>query len=184
MYHIVYLSFEEGENGRNYIGKRSTLDLNDGYLGSYTDNSFSPNSRIILGFYKTAEAAVEAEIQWQNVFDVARNPTFANKSLQRSSGFDTTGLRYSLKHKKLCPKKKPEECLKISLRMKNNNPMKQPEIAAKAMANRRKYTGSENPNSKLSHSSREIVRLMRKHFKKKVLASVFEVSEVSIKRIK
>jgi len=87
MYHFVYVSFEGGQSGRNYIGKRSTSTLEDGYLGSFKDDSFSPSHRIILGFYKTSEAAIRAEIQFQKVFNVVEDPSYANRSFQTSTGF-------------------------------------------------------------------------------------------------
>lgn len=91
-WHVVYLSFESGQTGRDYIGKHSTKNLHDGYLGSYRDPSFSPDSRIILGYYKTAKAAVTAEIQWQKVFQVATDPQFSNQVYQTSSKFDAGHL--------------------------------------------------------------------------------------------
>lgn len=87
MWHIVYLSYESGPQGRNYIGKHSTSELDDGYRGSYKDRLFKPEDRIILGYYKTAEAALAAEIQWQRVFRVAEDPSFANRAYQTSSRF-------------------------------------------------------------------------------------------------
>jgi hypothetical protein len=86
-WHIVYLSFEEGRLGRDYIGKHSTANLCDGYLGSFKDQNFFPDSRIILGHYKTAEAAIRGEMQWQRVFNVVENPQFANQSYQTSTKF-------------------------------------------------------------------------------------------------
>ena len=100
MWHFVYLSYESGPKGRNYVGKHTTSNLNDGYLGSYSDKSFSPDSRIILGVFKTAVAAILAEIQWQKVLEVVPNTEFANKSYQTSSKFDTTGLKMSTDYKK------------------------------------------------------------------------------------
>ena len=99
-WHIVYLSFESGKTGRDYIGKHSTKNLLDGYLGSYKDLSFNPESKIILGYYKSAKAAITAEIQWQKVFRVVEDPKFANKSYQTSDGFDTTGYKFSDDHSK------------------------------------------------------------------------------------
>jgi hypothetical protein len=87
MFHFVYLSYENTPNGRNYIGKRSTPCLSDGYLGSFKDDSFNPTERIILGFYKTSEAAIQAEIQFQRVFNVVEDDTYANRSYQTSERF-------------------------------------------------------------------------------------------------
>ena len=92
MWHLVYLSYESGNGGRNYIGKHTTKDLYDEYLGSFSDKTFNPDSRVILGIFNSSEAATQAEIQWQRVFKVVLNPEFANKSYQTSTKFDTTGL--------------------------------------------------------------------------------------------
>jgi hypothetical protein len=92
-WHIVYLSYESSPGGRNYIGKHSTDNLYDGYLGSFKDSSFHPDSRTILGVFNTPEAAVQSEIQWQRVFEVVPNTEFANKSYQTSKKFDTTGVQ-------------------------------------------------------------------------------------------
>lgn len=92
IYHIVYLSYESGECGRSYIGKHTTADLDDGYLGSFTDKSFRPDSRIILGYYDSSAAALQAEIQWQRVFQVKEDPHFANQVYQTSTKFDCTGV--------------------------------------------------------------------------------------------
>jgi hypothetical protein len=86
-WHIVYLSFEDLKLGRDYIGKHSTLNLQDGYLGSFKDKNFKPTDRIILEYCKTSEGAISAEIRWQRVFKVAEDPQFANKSYQTSVGF-------------------------------------------------------------------------------------------------
>jgi len=111
MWHIVYLSYESTLKGRGYIGKHSTKLLEDGYFGSYTDSDFQPDSRIILGYFKTSEAAVAAEIQWQKVFQVATDPEFANRSYQTSKKFECVG------HSK-------ETRQKMSFKQKgNNNPM-------------------------------------------------------------
>ena len=99
MWHIVYLSFDSSPGGRNYIGKHTTKNLYDGYLGSFTDPTFTPDSRIILGYFRTAQAAVTAEIQWQRVFQVATDETFANKSYQTSVGFICVGHTEESKQK-------------------------------------------------------------------------------------
>lgn len=139
MWHIVYLSFETSVSGRNYIGKHSTNNLHDGYFGSFKDKSFKPGARVILGYFKTAEAAVTAEMQWQRVFQVVSDPTYANRSYQTSTGWDNTGNKLSDEQRKHLSeknsgsgnpnygKKRPEH----SEKMKANNPASRPEVAAK-----------------------------------------------------
>jgi hypothetical protein len=183
-FHTVYLAYEEGPNGRNYIGKHSTNNPYDEYLGSSKDPTFRPIGKIIIGVYRSAEAALAAEIQWQKVLDVVVDPSYANRSLQTSVGFDTTGYRFNLGYTRTMPKKKEEECRLISERMRENNPMKNPEVVAKAMSSRRSYSGSNNPKSKLAPAQREILRLMKGKFKIGVLATLFQVSSSTVKRAK
>jgi hypothetical protein len=92
MFHTVYLSFEP--DGRDYIGKHSSKNPYDDYLGSYKDKSFDPKSKIILEYCKTEEGAVEAEIRWQRVFNVVEDPQFVNRSYQTSARFyfNRTGM--------------------------------------------------------------------------------------------
>ena len=87
MFHVVYLSFEEKSDGRMYIGKHSSNNPYDSYLGSYYDKDFNPSSKIILEYCKTEQGAVEAEMRWQRVFKVADDTKFANKSYQTSKKF-------------------------------------------------------------------------------------------------
>ena len=122
-WHIVYLSYESSRIGRQYIGKHSTTNLHDGYLGSYKDRTFSPDFRIILGYYKTEETAIRGEMQWQRVFQVAENDTFANQSYQTSAGF---AYRVDHKGKKnpMYGKERPEHSRLMRERMSGeNNPM-------------------------------------------------------------
>jgi hypothetical protein len=84
MYHFVYNSYEEW--GRNYIGVHSTENLDDGYLGSYIDPTFTPVGKDILEFYETREEACEAEIKLHQFYDVANNPAFANLANAHPTG--------------------------------------------------------------------------------------------------
>jgi hypothetical protein len=87
----TYRSFEEFEEGRSYIGYRrcpaGETPATDEYLGSFTDKSFNPTTKEILGVYNTKEEAIQAEITLHKKFDVARNPHFANKAIQTSTKF-------------------------------------------------------------------------------------------------
>lgn len=85
MFHFVYLSYEEW--GRAYIGVHSTSDLEDGYLGSFSDRTFKPTQREILAFCETREEANALEIAIQEAFWVDMNPDFANRYIHRSERF-------------------------------------------------------------------------------------------------
>ena len=87
MFHTVYNSFESKPHGRDYIGKHSSDNPYDEYMGSFTDESFDPDCKIVLGYSKTVEGAIWLEMQLQRVFRVAEDPQFANQSYQTSVGF-------------------------------------------------------------------------------------------------
>lgn len=149
MFHTVYLSFEDGKVGRDYIGKHSSEDPYDDYLGSFKDKSFDPSGKIILEYAKTEEGAVEAEIRWQKVFKVAEDPQFANKSYQTNKKFvmDTRGEKHPL-----YGTKRPD----IRERNLRDNPSKKPEAAAKIAeaARKRKGKDSEETRKKKGRSVR------------------------------
>jgi hypothetical protein len=92
MFHTAYNSYEEKLNGRDYIGKHSTEDPYDNYLGTFKDKSFDPDAKIIMAYSKTPEGASWFEINFHNVFNVARDPQFVNRAKQTSTKFDTTGV--------------------------------------------------------------------------------------------
>lgn len=89
--YYTYRSFEEFDSGKSYIGVRKCpagkTPETDPYLGSYSDKTFSPTSKEILGVYGCKEEALQAEIDLHKKFDVARNPHFANRACATSTGF-------------------------------------------------------------------------------------------------
>ena len=89
----VYYSYEEF--GRGYIGARSRSPVGDEYLGSYRDQSFNPTHKIVLAEFETFEEALEAKVELHRFYDVGRNPHFANKVRQTSSGFSTFGCEWT-----------------------------------------------------------------------------------------
>jgi hypothetical protein len=89
MFHTVYNSYESKPDGRDYIGKHTAENPYDDYRGSFKDESFDPDDKIIIGYSKTPEGAVWLEIQYQRAFKVAEDPQFANRSYQTSDKFVT-----------------------------------------------------------------------------------------------
>jgi hypothetical protein len=93
-YHYVYYSYEE--YGKGYIGSRTckcfpTEDVN--YFGSFKDKSFKPTQKIILkDDYSTREEAYIDEIILQEYYRVVKNPHFANRAYQTSTGFGRKGM--------------------------------------------------------------------------------------------
>jgi hypothetical protein len=87
--YYTYYSYEEF--GRGYIGYRKCPEgispEDDSYLGSFTDKTFKPASKVILTLHNTKEEAISAEMKIQRFFKVVENPHFANKSYQKSTGF-------------------------------------------------------------------------------------------------
>jgi hypothetical protein len=96
MFHTVYDSFEHKPHGRDYIGKHSTDNPYDDYKGSFKDQEFDPEDKIVFAYAKTAEGAVWLEIMFQKVFDVVRDPQYANRAYQTSTGFSQAGVTPSL----------------------------------------------------------------------------------------
>jgi hypothetical protein len=92
----VYYSYEEW--GRGYIGVKFNSDPEtDGYYGSYSDKTFSPTQKIVLGCFATKKEALEAEVTLHLFFQVDKNPHFANHSRQANSRFfyDHSGRKHS-----------------------------------------------------------------------------------------
>jgi len=92
-YHFVYYSYEEW--GRGYIGVHSTDDLEDEYLGSFSDKSFRPTTKIILLMCDSRLEASDAECVLHAFYRVKENPHFANKYESSSTCFfrDQTGIK-------------------------------------------------------------------------------------------
>jgi len=97
MFHTVYNSFESFSKGRDYIGKHSTTNPYDDYKGSFVDESFVPDTKIVIAYSKTPQGAVWLEERFQKVFNVVEDPQFANQSYQTSTKFDRTGVPQSEK---------------------------------------------------------------------------------------
>jgi len=86
-YHYVYYSYEEF--GRGYIGCRTCkcLPEEDKYLGSYHDETFNPSHKIILETFSTRKEALQSEVNLHKFYQVDKNPHFANKARQKTTGF-------------------------------------------------------------------------------------------------
>ena len=99
-HHYVYHSYEEW--GREYIGCRSCDCLPEEdtkYFGSFCDKTFFPTEKTILFVCETRKEVVEIEIKLHDLFDVAVNPQFANRSKQTSTKFDVAGVPWTEEQK-------------------------------------------------------------------------------------
>lgn len=84
-----------------YIGVHSDKNpnpLNDGYMetSKYLDKAMKTEGIInfnkeILSLWNTRKEAVQEEIRVHELFDVAVNPNYYNRSKQKAVGFDVTG---------------------------------------------------------------------------------------------
>ena len=109
MNNYTYYSYEE--YGRGYIGSRGcecSIDEDFEYLGTFSDKTFKPTQKIILGTFKTRKEAYEAEILLHKFFEVDVNPHFANKCKATSSGFT-------------CPKRFSDEQINERLKIQKLN---------------------------------------------------------------
>lgn len=101
--YYTYVSYEIP--GRLYIGVRKCphgkTPYTDSYLGSYTDKTFKPVSKAILGVYESKEKALKAEIELHRINDVARNPLFANRACITSTKFShgMLGKKFTKEHR-------------------------------------------------------------------------------------
>ena len=92
MFFYTYYSYEPF--GRGYIGSRgsSVEPSSDPYMGSYTDDTFSPTEKIILSTHETREEAHLAEIVLHEFFSVGDNDHFANKVKSTKVGLCSYGM--------------------------------------------------------------------------------------------
>lgn len=76
--HCVYVSFD---NERAYIGRKTyknNYEL-DNYFGSYSDKTFRPNNKIILGYFESEKEVCQAEYILQWFLNSSKEKFFANK---------------------------------------------------------------------------------------------------------
>jgi len=134
-FHTVYNSYEI--SGRDYIGKHSTDNPYDDYKGSFKDESFDPDEKIVIGYSKTPEGAVWLEIQYQRAFKVAEDPQFANRSYQTSDKFVTmvSGENHPNRGRK-----RPD----LTARNTTDNPAKRPEVVEKIKKSRNSVKHNES----------------------------------------
>jgi hypothetical protein len=150
--HYVYYSYEEF--GRGYIGCRTCDNCHpeeDDYLGSYHDETFNPSHKIVLEMFSTRKEALQAEVDLHKFYQVDKNPHFANKARQKTTGFyySSQGVVRSEEYKK-----------KMSERLKGREI--KPEWIEKAKQNRRSFEGKNNPFHGKKHSKET-----REHLRKK-----------------
>ena len=156
--HYVYYSYEEF--GRGYIGCRTCkcLPEEDNYLGSYHDKTFNPSHKIILETFSTREEALEAEVNLHRFYQVDKNPHFANKARQKTTGFyySAKGVVRSDEYKK-----------KMSERLKGREI--KPEWIEKLKANSKPAFGEDNSFYGKTHTTKtksEISESLKDYYSK------------------
>lgn len=94
-YFYIYIT-QDGRDGRVYIGRRISGKVpdEDSYMGSHTDKSYTPTLKKVLRICSSAAEAAVWEWLLHEVFDVGRNPSFANKSKARFKNFNISGMRW------------------------------------------------------------------------------------------
>ena len=149
--HYVYYSYEEF--GRGYIGCRTSdcLPEDDDYLGSYHDETFSPTNKIVLETFSTREEALQAEIDLHEFYQVDKNPHFANKARQKTTGFYYAEKKFGEENPFYQKQHTEETKSKISQIGKEHNGW---------VDRRRTYQGKNNPFYGKSHS-KETIELLR-----------------------
>ena len=153
----VYYSYEE--YGRGYIGKRECNCLPEedvSYFGSFHDKIFQPTQKIILETFDSVEETLEAECALHNFYEVNKNPHFANRAKQTSTGF------YCNKGPSKEANKKRSELMKTEY-----NPMSNPELKEKARKNLIKTLSNpeikkkKSISGKLAHNQPEVIEKHR-----------------------
>ena len=102
-YHYTYLIevLEPTDSRKYYIGARSSdcYPTEDNYYGSskYLKSWIKENGKHklvkkILAIWPTREHAIEHEIRLHDEFNVALNEEYFNRSKQKTTGFDTSGM--------------------------------------------------------------------------------------------
>lgn len=92
-------------NNKKYIGYRGTTlnpedDLGVKYFSTSHDKDFKQDQKInrknylyeVLSVYCTADEAIHEEMRLHELYDVAKNPKFYNKSKQTLKGYDCSGF--------------------------------------------------------------------------------------------
>lgn len=139
MNNYTYYSYEE--YGRGYIGSRGctcSVEEDIEYFGSFSDKTFKPTQKIILGTFETRKEAYEAEILLHNFFQVDNNTHFANKCRATSTGFT-------------CSKKFSDEEIKQRLKEQKINSVKkwQKNNPEKHKEQKKKYAEKNSDNIKV-----------------------------------
>lgn len=151
--YYTYLSYESFSK-RKYIGyskvkPKYDLPIQDPYKGSYSDDTFKPDKKIILTVHATAKEALAMEVLLQKRNNVLKDPDFVNRVIY-DEGFlisehtDQTKLKISEAHKG--KKLTPEHCQKLSEAKKGKK------IKPEVLEQRLGRTHSKGTKTKMSNA--------------------------------
>ena len=110
---FVYLIWNK-TNHKKYIGIKSTDDdepynvIGKKYFSSSQDKEFINEQKKfperfkyrVLKNFETRIEALELECFLHKKYDVARNENFYNRAIQKTTGFDTSGVKYTEERKR------------------------------------------------------------------------------------
>jgi len=130
--------------------------VDDDYLCSYLPELFCPTNKIVLETFSTREEALQAEVNLHKFYQVDKNPHFANKARQKTTGFYYAEKKFG-EENPFYGKSHTEETKKIirQHQIENNGYVK----------NRRSYKGENNPFHGKTHSI-ETRELLKQEIKK------------------
>lgn len=160
MKHYVYYSYEEWDRG--YLGCRSCKcepEEDASYFGSFTDPYFKPTQKVVLDSFDTRKEALEAEILLHVFFDVVKNPHFANRAKQTSSGFyyEKVTPEHSKAISEANRKRKLTEETKQKISKTQRETSKKPEVKQKRSDSAKKRpTVTEATREKLSEIQKNL----------------------------
>ena len=177
LYHYTY-EITHNLSGMKYIGVRTSIkspECDNDYWGS---SKFVPKdikktgTKTILKVFSSRKSAVQHEIELHEMYDIAANKKFWNRSKQTCTGFDTAGTVLTEEHKKKCSEALSGRVFteehRNNIRISKTGVKRGEEYCKRASERMLKYTNSENyinPNKGKLFTEEERIKSSEGHKK-------------------